>query len=119
MIGAHPDEDREDIELTRKLIFEVRPDILAIFIAVPYPGTELNRILKERKFLNNENWQDFKLFLGNPSWKCCQVPNEELKEISRNIINKYYFNPALLINNFAGLRSIEELFIGYVWRFPM
>ena len=110
MIGSHPDEDREDIELTRKLIFEVCPDILAIFIVVPYPGTELNRMLKERKFLNNENWQDFKLFLGNPSWKCCQVPNEELKEISKSIINKHYLNPALLIKNFAGLRSIEELF---------
>lgn len=40
MIGL-PDETPEDIELSRKLIKEIRPDHVEINMVTPYPGTDL------------------------------------------------------------------------------
>lgn len=109
MLAGHPEETEEDIELTKRLIFQLRPDILALLIAIPYPGTELNRILKERGFLLKENWQEFKLFFTNPSWKCSCVPNERLRKILRDITFGYYSRPDILIRNLLKIRNFQEL----------
>lgn len=109
MVGSHPDETLEDIEMTRRLIFELKPDIMGVFVTIPYPGTELNHILKERKFLLNEKWEEFKLLFGNPSWSSCNVPSEELQKIAVNIIYKYYSNPLLLAKSLLKIRSWKEL----------
>lgn len=109
MIGCHPDESLEDIELTRRFIFELRPDILGLFISIPYPGTELNRILKERKLLKEEKWDEFKLFFGNPSWKSSKVPNDVLEKKLKDITYAYYLNPLFMIKSVLKIRSIREL----------
>ncbi|MCU0666213.1 MAG: B12-binding domain-containing radical SAM protein [Candidatus Omnitrophica bacterium] len=40
MIGS-PQETREDLEMTRKLLKEIKPDYLGIGFCTPYPGSEL------------------------------------------------------------------------------
>jgi anaerobic magnesium-protoporphyrin IX monomethyl ester cyclase len=109
MVGSHPDETLEDIEMTKKLIFQLQPDIMGVFVTIPFPGTEFNRILKERKFLLNENWEEFSLLFGKPSWKSGEVSSEDLKKIVENIIYKYYSNPLLLVMNLMKIRSWKEL----------
>jgi anaerobic magnesium-protoporphyrin IX monomethyl ester cyclase len=59
MIGT-PGETREDIELTAKLLEEIRPDYTEIYYATPYPGTRLYDIAKEAGLLKEpfsyDNW---------------------------------------------------------------
>jgi len=109
MVGSHPDETLEDVEMTRRLIFKLRPDIMALFVTIPYPGTEFNRILKERKLLLHEKWEEFNLLFTNPSWKLCNISPIELKGIVTNIIYKYYSNPFILARNVLKVRSWGEL----------
>lgn len=109
MVGSHPDETLEDIEMTKKLIFQLQPDIMGVFVTIPFPGTEFNRILKERKLLLNENWEEFSFLFGKPSWKSGDVSSEDLKRIVKNIIYNYYSNPLLLIRNLMKIRSWREL----------
>lgn len=93
MIGSHPDETLEDIKMTKKLIYKLRPDILGVFITIPYPGTELNHILKERRLLLRENWDEFKLFFGNPSWELGRISTKDLLKMLKTIVYGYYLSP--------------------------
>lgn len=107
MIGCHPDETLEDIEMTRKLIYRLRPDILGIFISIPYPGTELNKILKDRGLLINERWEEFSLFFGEPSWETGQVPVKILKKILRKT-TRYYLHPTYILLLLRKIKSYKE-----------
>lgn len=109
MIGIHPDETIEDIEMTKKLIYKLRPDILCVFIGVPFPGTELNKIMKERGLLVKENWDEFRLFLGVPTWKAGSIPMEKLQQILKDIVYGYYLNPSYLFSTIIKTRSLKEL----------
>lgn len=51
MIGT-PYETTEDIEKTRELLNEIRPDYTGLFFTTPYPGTELYKQSIENKWLD-------------------------------------------------------------------
>ena len=108
MIGSHPDETIEDVEMTKNLIYKLRPDILGVSIGIPYPGTELNTILKERGLLVKENWDEFRLFLGNPTWESGNISMVKLQQILKGIVYGYYFNPAYLLSSVLRIRSYRE-----------
>lgn len=109
MIGCHPDETSQDIEMTKNLIHKLRPDIMALNIAIPYPGTELNRILKERGILKSEDWDEFVLFFSNPSWELGSVPMKEIKRILKQITYGYYLRPSYVLKTISRNASPKEL----------
>jgi radical SAM superfamily enzyme YgiQ (UPF0313 family) len=47
IIGT-PGENEEDIQMTFDLVKKIKPDYADFFFAVPYPGTELYKLAKER-----------------------------------------------------------------------
>ncbi|MBU1932234.1 B12-binding domain-containing radical SAM protein [Patescibacteria group bacterium] len=109
MVGCHPDETLKDIEMTKKLIHKLKPDILAVNISIPYPGTELNRILKSKGLLTRENWDEFVLFFSNPSWELGEVPMDEIKRIMRNITDGYFLRPSFILRTLLRNASPEDL----------
>lgn len=112
IIGAHPDETKEDLDSTKKLIKELNPDILSVAYIVPYPGTEANRIMKERNLLSKEeNWNDFVLF-GNKklSWRTTYFSPEELPKLQRKFLGDYYFTPKYIFKRITKLRNLNEFF---------
>ncbi len=109
MIGCHPDETLQDIEMTKNLIHKLRPDIMALNITIPYPGTEFNRILKERGILKSEDWDEFVLFFSNPSWELGSVPMKEIKRILRQITYGYYLRPSYVLKTISRNASPKEL----------
>lgn len=109
MIGCHPDETLQDIEMTKNLIHKLRPDIMALNITIPYPGTEFNRILKERGILKSEDWDEFVLFFSNPSWELGSVPMKEIKRILKQITYGYYLRPSYVLKTISRNASLKEL----------
>lgn len=109
MIGTHPSETLEDIEMTRKLIDRLRPDLLACAVTIPYPGTEINRLLKEEGMLKEESWEYFSVFFSDPPWEVCQVPMDRLKELLKEITSQYYFSPRYILSSLSKIRSLGEL----------
>lgn len=110
IIGSHPDETEEDLNLTKKLIRELRPDILSVAYIVPYPGTEANRIMKERNLLSKEeDWNDFVLFgKDKPSWRTVNFSSEDLFKLQRKMLADYYFAPGYIFKKITNLKSLNE-----------
>jgi radical SAM superfamily enzyme YgiQ (UPF0313 family) len=109
MIGCHPDETIQDIEQTRKLIRKLRPDIMALFITVPYPETELYTMMKNERLLDNEDWEEFKLFFGKPGWKLKNVSAERMQSILKKTVYDYYLKPSYILSTLSKVRSLGEL----------
>jgi len=109
MIGCHPDETLEDIQMTKDLIWRLKPDILAVNISIPYPGTELNRILKEKGLLKREDWDEFVLFFSHPSWELGSVPMDDIRRILREITDSYFLRPAFILKTLSKNFSLRDL----------
>ena len=109
MIGCHPDETLQDMALTRDLIFRLKPDIMVVNISIPYPGTELNRILKERGILKVENWDEFVLFFSHPSWELGSVPMRKIRRMLKQITYGYFLRPSYLLRTLAKNPTGAEL----------
>ena len=111
IIGAHPDETEDDLDSTAQLIKELKPDSLGVSCIVPYPGTEINRIMKEKGFLSQtENWNDFALFSRQkPSWRTTHFSSGDLFTFQRKLLTEYYFTLGYLLRRFASFESVGEL----------
>ena len=112
IIGAHPDETEHDLALTKILIKELNPDILAVSCVVPYPGTEVNRLMKQMNFLpETENWNDFVLFgKKKPTWHTTHFSSNDLFTLQRKLLKEYYFTFSYIVRRVAKFRSIGEFF---------
>lgn len=71
IVGA-PDEEWSDLELTRKFIFENKIDDAAVFMLMPFPGTELwDQCLKEGLISESgNNWEDW--YLSSLNFSICR-----------------------------------------------
>lgn len=54
-----PDETKESIYKTYKLICNLRPDSIGICIITPYPGTPLYSEAKQKNWIETEDWTKF------------------------------------------------------------
>lgn len=109
LVGAHPDETREDVRMTREAIFRLRPDLMGLFVAIPFPGTELNRLLKQRGLLGEERWEEFTLLFGRPSWQAGLVPMVELQQTVDEVYREFYLRPSTVLRELGRIRSLAEL----------
>lgn len=56
---GYPGEQIEDIEATKKLLFQIKPDTLGVSIAYPVPGTAFYDLVKTRLKRNySDRWAD-------------------------------------------------------------
>ncbi len=54
---GYPGETREDIDLTRKMVRDCRPDEIGISVSYPLPGTKFYDLVKQ-ELGNKRNWVD-------------------------------------------------------------
>jgi len=108
IIGSHPDETYEDLRDTWRLIKKISPDMIAVSVIVPYPGTEVFKLMEERGYINNKNWDDFQMIGTKPGWHTANFSSNELIRLQRKFINQYYFSPGNLIKKIASIKSAEE-----------
>jgi radical SAM superfamily enzyme YgiQ (UPF0313 family) len=110
IVGAHPDETKKDLKLTKRLIKELKPDILSISYIVPFPGTKIYNLMKEREYLSFPlNWSDF-VFFGNklPSWKTKHFSSLDLLYLQRKLLTDYYFTPPGVLRKLKKINSFHE-----------
>lgn len=110
IIGSHPSETKEDINMTKGLLRKISPDIIMVSVAVPYPGTELYNIMKKdgHIFCGNR-WDSFVLFGKKPSWKTDNFHPKELITMQKNMIFSFYFRPLYILRIFSKLKSVNEV----------
>jgi len=84
-----PEETKETIEQTRKMINKIQPDILQVTVATPYPNTEFYDWIKEHNYFVSNN------YLDERGLQSCMIAYPELsaKEIQdavNEMLNGYY-----------------------------
>jgi radical SAM superfamily enzyme YgiQ (UPF0313 family) len=84
IIGS-PEEQKQDIELTDRLLQQIKPDYLEIFYLTPYRGTVLYDKGIEEGWVIKEstNW------LNNEPQVAINFTLEELVEIRKDLLNKH------------------------------
>ena len=108
MIGNHPLETMEDIDATITLIREIDPDLIALSITSPFPGTELNRIMKEGGYINTENWDEFVLYGSRPSWRYEYLTVDKLKDIQRRFTRSFYLRANYILRQLRKIKTLKE-----------
>ena len=89
-----PGETRETIKMTKNLIQKIKPDILQIAVASPFPGTEFYDWCKKNGFLLTDDPNEYldenghqKAIISYPDLS----NNEMVKEVDK-ILKEYYLS---------------------------
>ncbi len=111
-IIGFPWENKEHLEQTKKLMFELDTDFIELSIATPFKGSELYSMLYE-KLDNGEN------VLGKDSFKYLTIgtdylSREELEKFRKNTILKYHLRPKYIIKKLFNKDLTPALFFNYV-----
>lgn len=110
MLGSHPDERKEDIDITLKLIRELMPDFVSLSVMSPYPGTEVYNIMINEKLLSgDERWSDFVFIDKLPYKKLNHFSSSQLLKIQENFLKRYYSSPKYIIKQIIKIRRFGEL----------
>lgn len=109
IIGSHPSETHKDINLSIKLINDIRPDIIMVSVIVPYPGTKVYELMKAKGLLDiPERWDKYLLYGSRPAWHTEHFNSKELLAMQESILRKFYLNPAYILRRLAAMRSPRE-----------
>ncbi len=91
-----PGETKQTLELTRRLINEVRPDILQVSVASPFPGSEFYRWAEGNGFLLTRDCNDYlderghqRAILSYP-----ELSSGEMVGTVDKILKSYYLSPS-------------------------
>jgi len=89
-----PGETKQTLEQTKKLIKEIKPDLLQVSVASPFPGTEFYEWCKEGGYLITEDPNEYldvnghqKAIISYP-----ELSNEEMVKEVDSILKKYYIS---------------------------
>lgn len=109
ILGSHPSETEEDIAMTKRLLSKISPDIVMISVLVPYPGTEVYSMMKERKMISDTaRWDNFVLFGKEPVWRTDHFSPSGLMKKQRNMIFSFYFRPSYIFRMITKMRNLKE-----------
>jgi len=110
MIGNHPEEDEDDIKKTAEFIREISPDLITVAIATPYPGTELNKAMREAGLLEGEpEWSEFGgSFRGRHLTRTNTIGPERLTELQSRLLRGFYLRPKYILRRLSLIRNSRD-----------
>lgn len=89
LLFGFPWETREDIEATRSLVFEAVPDILAISLLIPMPGSAIWEQIQDRLLPDARDFEGLHYYHRKPNYKHDHFTHEELARF-RDELNRDY-----------------------------
>lgn len=109
IIGSHPDETLEDIDLTIKLMRKLKLSFASISVIVPYPGTENYVTMDQRGYIYSKDWSNYVMFGRAPSWRTTHFQPEDLLRLQKRMNRAFYLNSRYLTQILLKIRSPGEL----------
>jgi len=92
-----PGEDKESIKETIKFVKKTLPTSAQFNVAVPYPGTRLYEIAKEKGWITKLDWKS--LYQHSSLMKNDDLTPKELEEARKKAYRSLYFNPKWILQN--------------------
>jgi len=109
ILGADPHETEQDMQDTEKLIRQIRPDILAVGIITPFPGTAQFNELQRLGYLGNLSWDQYQIFTETPPpWRIVNYSAEELLARRNKMLKSYIWTPRYIFSQLLKIRSLSE-----------
>jgi radical SAM superfamily enzyme YgiQ (UPF0313 family) len=108
-IGSHPSETREELEMSFKLMRELDPELMAVSIAVPYPGTELYRIMKAPGDIFEENREKYPHLHSVPCRRTENFSPRELVKLQNQLFRRFFLRPRFIAKTFKKASSRRGL----------
>jgi radical SAM superfamily enzyme YgiQ (UPF0313 family) len=109
MIGSHPSETPEEFEQTFRLMLRIKPDFVMVYVAVPYPGTDLHRAMAEEGLIESEDWDEYDIVRGEPVWHTHHFSSADLIRLQRGMYRRIYLRPGFVWRKLKLLRSMDDL----------
>lgn len=110
LVGQHPDETREDVEMTRKLISEIVPDLISVAVATPFPGTELRGLMERENLLATAPWRAYnQAFTGRPFTRTKSLSPDDLFKLRGELLRGFFLRAGYIVKRLSRLRSLPEL----------
>jgi len=100
IIGSHPSETSEDIDMTFKLMREIDPDLMAAAVAVPFPGTELREIMGKKGLIFSDRWEKYTHVHSIPCWRTEHFSPKELIRLQDKMFSRFFFRPHFIWKTF-------------------
>lgn len=110
MIGC-PSEGKEDIDMTMRLVKEIRPEHLHCSICTPMPKTYLYQKLMKEGVITHDYWLEFAK-APEPSFRTPFInqffSSEELRSMQNSIQRQFYMNPRVIIRELTKTRNLKQ-----------
>ena len=87
-----PQETTESLRRTHRFIFEADPDTIQVSFCTPYPGTTLERRMREANIPMDDDWSRY-VFLTTPTIDHPRFTRDEMTAWQKKILRSFYFRP--------------------------
>lgn len=101
-----PGETPDTIRTTMRLVKRIHPDYVQYYGAIPFPGTEFFRLVKESGWLTTESWEDFEINGNIVSTPLLSA--DALGRWRRRAYYSFYLRPRFLVEKLREVRSPRE-----------
>ncbi len=110
MIG-NPGETKKTFNETLKFSKRMNLDRVSFLITVPYPGTDLYNMLKEKKHLDkNLGWSRFSPISNKyPLLRTDELNGDDLLKLQKKAFKSFYLRPKFIINQLKKIKSKEDI----------
>jgi len=99
------EDARRTVELAKRLFRKGYVDTLQGTIVVPYPGTPLFQMCKERGWLKTEDWDRYDM---RESVMICPTSDEEIRALTQDLY-KAFLSPAFVVRKLLSIRSLDDV----------
>jgi anaerobic magnesium-protoporphyrin IX monomethyl ester cyclase len=89
-----PGETEETMEDTIRFAVELDPVVANFSMAMPFPGTEMNRLVQEKGRLLVKDYDDFAFFEGKASFEMDGMTAELVERKWREAYRRFYLRPS-------------------------
>jgi len=93
---GYPGETYETLKQTFEFIHKVKPDIVYLCLATPFPGTDFYNLVKEKGWKLSEDWVKYDVV--TPVFENPSISAESLLEMRKNFYDKWYSISYILRN---------------------
>ncbi|MDD5085962.1 MAG: radical SAM protein [Candidatus Omnitrophica bacterium] len=104
-------ETEETIRQTINFAKELNTDTMGVFVAIPYPGTDLFKKAENLGYLKKGLcWRDFCIVSSClPPMRLPNLSPERLRYWQSKAIREFYFRPSYILKRFFEIRTVSDM----------
>lgn len=102
-----PGETKETIKETVKFAKKIDPDYAQFYCAVPFPGTPLRTLAKQKGWIASDNWRDYEINQAVLETK--NLSRRDLEKARQKAYLSFYLRPGYIYKKLSRLRSLSDI----------